>query len=160
VSRVFRAVGLLALVSLSSQCRFLLGPDDARPPESDADGSDGPEVSDGADIAAGDDSASDRMSRLDCDLLLQDCPDKRGCYLDENLQGDTFCAFKGAGGPLSPCMLQEDCDVRLACISSDPGNPASGVCVQLCRPQAGTTGCQPGLLCVTLPNYAAGYCRF
>ena len=145
------------MVSLCSQCRFLLGPDDARPPESDADASDGSEVSD---VTAGDDGASDRASRLDCDLLLQDCPDKRGCYPDENLQGDTFCAFKGAGGPLSPCMLQEDCDVRLACISSDPGNPASGVCVQLCRPQAGTSGCQPGLLCVMLSSYSVGYCRF
>ncbi|MEA2696552.1 MAG: hypothetical protein QOI66_823 [Myxococcales bacterium] len=160
MSRVFRAVWLLATLSLCSQCRFLLGPDDARPPVSDADASDGPAVPDGADIADGDDGPSNRVSRLECDLLLQDCPDKRGCYPDEKLQGDTFCAFKGAGGPLSPCMLQEDCDVRLACISSDPGNPASGDCVQLCRPLAGTTGCQPGLLCVTLPGYTVGYCRF
>jgi hypothetical protein len=142
-----------------SGCRFLLGPDDARP-----------DLPNDGDIIAVDDAAvdgsvdgagSDRSVNQVCDLLLQDCPKTQSCYPDDKLQGDTLCVTKGAmGGPQFTCVTQSDCDARLICVMSDPGNPASSVCVELCRPGATTTGCQTGLVCVALPNYSVGYCRF
>jgi hypothetical protein len=141
-------------------CRYLLGPDDARP-----------DLSNDGDFIAVDDAAvdgsrdggggSDRSGNQVCDLLLQDCPKTQSCHPDDKLQGDTFCLPKGAmGGPQFTCVTQSDCDARLVCITSDPGNPASSVCADLCRPGATTTGCQTGMLCVALANYDVGYCRF
>lgn len=146
-------------------CRFILGPDDARPPDGASEAGEALAVDDalpGAEVAgAADGGGPSAPTRLECDLLLQDCTSHRGCYPDEMFLGNTVCEAKGAGGPLSPCAAQADCDARLACIPSVDGDPASRVCVELCRAAGDNTGCQPGLLCAAFPAYpGVGYCRF
>jgi hypothetical protein len=92
--------------------------------------------------------------------LLQDCPKTQACYPDDNLLGGTACLPRGSGQALSSCALQSDCDARFFCIVSDPSGGVVNVCAQLCRPGAATTGCQTGMVCVALPHYSVGYCRF
>jgi hypothetical protein len=143
---------LLGLLGLNVRCRALLGPDDARPPAPDADAADLP-ADDGDAAGAG------TTFRRECDLRLQDCPNKQGCYPDDQLRGDTHCAGTGSGGPLSQCTRQEDCDGRLLCFAT-PADPAAGVCLELCRPGVDPSGCQVGISCISLPPYDVGYCAY
>lgn len=162
-----------AALALCSGCRWLLGPDDARPPDAadaafdglaidDAfDSGDGPGAADIPAAPGGDTGGTGVPTRLDCNLLLQDCASRRGCYPDEEFLGNTLCLARGAGGPLSPCVAQDDCDARLACISPMGGDPAARVCVELCHAGVDNSGCQPGLLCAPFPAYpGVGYCRY
>ncbi len=164
-----RCASLVAALGLTGGCRFILGPDDARPPDGSPDATfDGLAIDDALDgaeaapaVDAPDVPTLVAPTRLDCDLLLQDCANHRGCYPDESFLGNTICEAKGAGGPLSPCMAQADCDGRLACITPAGGSPAARVCVELCRAGAETSGCQPGLVCASFPAYpGVGYCRY
>ena len=158
---------MLPALSLLGGCRFLLGPDDARPPAdsgADVDGFEGLAIDDALypeAPAAAESGNPSPPSRVDCSLLLQDCASHLGCYPDEGFLGNTVCEPRGAGGPLSPCAQQADCDARLACLPSVDGDPASSVCVDLCRTGGDNSGCQSGLLCAALPAYpGVGYCRF
>jgi hypothetical protein len=154
VRRGCRAILLLVLLGLNARCRALLGPDDARPPVPDGDAGDVP--GDDGDAA---DARDETTFRRACDLRLQDCPNKQGCYPDDQLLGDTHCLVKGSGGPLSQCAGQEDCDGRLLCLPN-LADPAARVCVELCRPGVDPSGCQVGVSCISLPPYDIGYCGY
>jgi hypothetical protein len=94
-----------------------------------------------------------------CDLRLQDCPNKQGCYPDDQLLGDTQCLGMGTGPALSGCIKQDDCDVRLLCLPN-LAEPSNRSCVELCRLGVDPSGCQVGVSCLSLPPYDVGYCGF
>ena len=158
---------MLPALALGGGCHFLLGPDDAHPTDVAMDGS-GLAVDDALDGAesgaatTGADGLPPSPTRLDCDLLLQVCMNRGGCYPDESFLGNTICQpHNGGGPPLSTCTQQTDCAPRLVCITSVSGSADMRSCVELCRTSGDDSGCPPGLQCAPLPAYpGVGYCRY
>ena len=85
---------------------------------------------------------------VDCDPLIQDCPEGQACY---NSAGDNFVCFKesampGEGGPGSECTYINQCQKGSFC-----ANPAlvegcsaeSGCCTPYCSVMEGDAPCQP-----------------
>lgn len=139
---------LSVLLSLFGACRVQPGGGqdaaDAREAGETADSSNAPEVDSNAPTA-----------RV-CDLILQNCPDRQACYPDSTFSGATRCVFPGSGGPLSPCLLHEECDTRSICF--DVNRDGFPLCTPLCDPAAAASGCQRGAPCRRLTNYGAGTC--
>jgi hypothetical protein len=146
------AVLLLAVIA-SSGCRVAADSGDA----GGSDGAGGGDAADRADKAETADGDSGGPPAGVCDLLLQNCPDRRQtCYPDATLSGATRCLFPGSGGPLAPCLLHEECDRRSICV--DTNGDGFTLCATLCDPGAMPNGCQGVAACHSLANYRAGTC--
>lgn len=150
------AVLLLAVIA-SCGCRAAVDSADAGM----SDGAAGGDAADRADRGEAADAVPDGDSAgtpaAVCDLLLQDCPDRRqACYPDATLSGATRCLFPGSGGPLAPCLLHEECDTRSVCVDSN--GDGFTLCAPLCDPVAMPNGCQGRAACHALANYRAGTC--
>jgi hypothetical protein len=109
---------------------------------------------------AGADGTADATDAVDaaapCDLLLQDCPDRKACYPDDAQTGRTVCLFPGSSPPLTLCASSTECDAREVC--AYVADAQTNECAPLCDPMAAATGCAPGAACVPIPGYRAGYC--
>ncbi len=90
---------------------------------------------------------------VDCDPLIQDCPEGQACY---NSAGDAFVCFKesampGEGAPGDECSYINQCQKGSFC-----ANPASlsecgaqsGCCTPYCPVDGGNEPCNPGEDCV------------
>ena len=151
------AVLLLLAVSASSGCRASVDSADAGV----SDGAGGGDAANRADRAEAGDGAADGdsagTSEDVCDLLLQNCPDRRqACYPDATLSGATRCLLPGSGGPLAPCLFHAECDTRLVCVDSN--GDGFTLCAPLCDPVAMPSSCQGRAACRSLTNYRAGTC--
>ena len=156
MSRATPTLVLLLLVTACSGCRVAADSGDAAASDGDAS-ADGADRVDSADRAESADGDAGAPSTNVCDLLLQNCADRRqACYPDSTLPGATRCLFPGSGGPLAPCLLHEECDARLICIDSN--RDGFTLCTPLCNPAARPTGCQGMAMCRSLTNYSAGTC--
>jgi hypothetical protein len=109
---------------------------------------------------AGDAAETGADSGASCHLLgATTCPAKQACYpypFEGASNGDTRCAFAGAGAESIPCQSQLECDGTTLC--SAPGLQADSVCLLRCDPAA--PRCALGANCVDLPGYPGiGVCR-
>ncbi len=99
-----------------------------------------------------------------CNLLLQDCPDKKACYPVDSAPGTTTCSFAGSAPPSAPWTVDSKriplsssvCDLGEACVFVEESQITE--CATLCDPSMAQTGCQRGAPCRLLPGYSAGFC--
>lgn len=90
---------------------------------------------------------------VDCDPLVQDCPEGQACY---NSAGDNFVCFKqsakpGEGGPGSECAYINQCQKGSYCAnpaSVDGCGAESGCCTPYCPVSGGDAPCQGMEKCV------------
>lgn len=90
---------------------------------------------------------------VDCDPLVQDCPEGQACY---NSAGDNFVCFKesampGEGGPGAECTYINQCQKGSFCGAADAVancGAASGCCTPYCPVSGGPAPCQMGEECV------------
>jgi hypothetical protein len=90
---------------------------------------------------------------VDCDPLVQDCPEGQACY---NSAGDNFVCFKesampGEGAPGSPCTYINQCQKGSFCgAAASVANCGadSGCCTPYCPVSGGPAPCQAGEECI------------
>lgn len=100
------------------------------------------------------DTAAEAPSGPVCDLLAQDCPDKKTCYPFD--AGTTSCELTGSAPVSTACATSLECDAFEACVFVAESQLT--MCAALCDPSAAQTGCLPGAVCRRIPGYRAGFC--
>src|SRR4051794_31480675 len=51
-----------------------------------------------------------------CDLLTQNCADKKSCYPVDGQPGKTSCELTGSAPPTTACVMSLECDAFEACV--------------------------------------------
>jgi hypothetical protein len=118
----------------------------------------GPPLAD-APLAPYPDTAADKAGEAPagaCDLLEQNCADKKTCYPADGRPGQTSCEVTGSAPPSTACVMNLECDAREACVFV--AEAQTTFCEPLCDPSAAQTGCLPGSACRLIPGYRAGFC--